>query len=83
MSTVDTHQQRNRSLNPTPNLMSPFVPFPLMDDSFFSPQIAFNSMNGGFTSLTNFHNVGGQNANIKRTSTSTSFVNGKKIMTKK
>lgn len=82
-STVGEHHQRNRSSYPAHNLMSPFMPFSLMDDPFYAPQIAFAGMNGGFTSLTNFNDGGGGGANVKRTSTSTTFVNGKKIMTKK
>lgn len=58
--------------------MSPFMGFSLMDEAFFAPQISFGGMNG-FTSLATFNDGG----NVKRTSTSTTFMNGKKIMTKK
>lgn len=53
----------------------------LMDDLFPS------GAGGGFTSFSTFNstftNGSPTNANVKRTSTSTRFVNGKKITTKK
>lgn len=65
-------------------------------EDMFSPQLGMggmngmNGMNGGFTSLATFsngsshHGGGGMGGgNVKRTSTSTSFVNGKKVVTKK
>lgn len=61
--------------------MSPFMGLSLMDDAFFAPQFSFGGMNG-FTSLSTF-NDGGGGGNMKRTSTSTTFINGKKVMTKK
>lgn len=68
------------------NVMSPFLGFSLMDD-MFSPHAfgGINAMNGGFTSLSTFSNGshGGGGGNVKRISTSTSFVNGKKVVTKK
>jgi DnaJ family protein B protein 6 len=67
-------------------MMSPFLSFSLMDD-MFSPH-GFHGMNSGFTSLSQFSNGsmvgnGGGGGNVKRISTSTSFVNGKKVTTKK
>ena len=68
----------HRSSHPQ-NVMSPFLSFSLMDD-MFSPHAfgGLNSMNGGFTSLSTFSNGshGGGGGNMKRISTSTSFVNG-------
>lgn len=57
-------------------------------DDMFAPQMGINGfggMNGGFTSLSTFSNAshGGGGGNVKRISTSTSFVNGKKVVTKK
>lgn len=52
-------------------------------DNFFGGGLAGN---GGFTSFSSstFSNAGGPvSGNVKRTSTSTRFVNGKKITTKK
>lgn len=70
-----------------PNIMSPFFSLSLMDD-MFSPH-GFG-MNSGFTSLSTFSNGGammtnsnGGGGNVKRISTSTSFVNGKKVTTKR
>lgn len=71
----------HRSSHPQ-NVMSPFLSFSLMDD-MFSPH-AFGGMNGGFTSLSTFNGShGGGGGSVKRISTSTSFVNGKKVVTKK
>lgn len=76
----------HRSSHPQ-NVMSPFLSFTMMDD-MFAPHAfgGLSAMNGGFTSLSTFsngshHGVGG--GNVKRISTSTSFVNGKKVVTKK
>lgn len=65
--------------------MSPFLSFSLMDDMFAPQQIgAFSAINGGgFSSLSSFSNGHGGGGNMKRISTSTSFVNGKKVVTKK
>lgn len=76
---------QHRSSHPQ-NVMSPFLSFSLMDD-MFSPH-AFGGMNtmngGGFTSLSTFNGShGGGGGNVKRISTSTSFVHGKKVVTKK
>lgn len=72
-----------------PNIMSPFFSLSLMDD-MFSPH-GFGMNNGGFTSLSTFSNTGammasgggGGGGNVRRISTSTSFVNGKKVTTKR
>lgn len=67
--------------------MSPFFNISLMDD-MFSPH-GFGMNMGGLTSLSTFSNSsammagGGGGGNMKRISTSTSFVNGKKVTTKK
>lgn len=80
-------RSHHRSSHPQ-NVMSPFLSFSLMDD-MFSPHAlgGFNAMNGGgFTSLSTFnggHHGGGGGGNVKRISTSTSFINGKKVVTKK
>lgn len=65
--------------------MSPFLSFSLMDDMFSPQQIGgFSAINGGgFSSLSSFSNGHGGGGNMKRISTSTSFVNGKKVVTKK
>lgn len=64
-------------------------------NDMFAPQIGFgghmnnSGVNGGFTSLStfnSFNDAGGMyngGGAMKRTSTSTTFVNGKKVMTKK
>lgn len=75
----------HRSSHPQ-NVMSPFLGFSLMDDMFASH--AFGGLsamnNGGFTSLSTFNGShGGGGGNVKRISTSTSFINGKKVVTKK
>ncbi|XP_070496123.1 dnaJ homolog subfamily B member 6 isoform X2 [Chironomus tepperi] len=72
--------RHHRSSHPT-NVMSPFLSFSLMDDMFSHPFGGMNS--GGFTSLSTFSNGGNHSGNVKRISTSTSFVNGKKVTTKK
>uniref|UniRef100_U5EYH9 Putative dnaj protein n=1 Tax=Corethrella appendiculata TaxID=1370023 RepID=U5EYH9_9DIPT len=59
--------------------MSPFMSFNLMDD-FFNMDGGPRGGGGGFQSLSEF-SVG--NGPVKRTSTSTTFVNGKKLMTKR
>lgn len=73
-----------------PNIMSPFFSLSLMDD-MFSPH-GFGMNTGGFTSLSTFSNTGammagggggGGGGNVRRISTSTSFVNGKKVTTKR
>lgn len=79
-----SRHQQHRSSHPQ-NVMSPFLSFSLMDD-MFSPHAfgGLNSMNGGFTSLSTFNGShGGGGGNVRRISTSTSFVNGKKVVTKK
>ncbi|XP_021707244.1 dnaJ homolog subfamily B member 6 isoform X2 [Aedes aegypti] len=59
--------------------MSPFMSFNLMDD-FFNADPMGHRGGGGFTSISEFSVGSGP---VKRTSTSTTFVNGKKLMTKK
>ncbi|CAG9805674.1 unnamed protein product [Chironomus riparius] len=73
--------RHHRSSHPS-NVMSPFLSFSLMDDMFSHPFGGMNS-GGGFTSLSTFSNGGNHSGNVKRISTSTSFVNGKKVTTKK
>lgn len=79
--------RRNRHSHPQNALRTPFInPFgfalgnSLVDDFF-------NGSSGGFSSFSSFNstftNGSPTNANVKRTSTSTRFVNGKKITTKK
>jgi DnaJ homolog subfamily B member 6 len=76
------HHQRQHQ-----QMMSPFLSFSLMDDMFAPHGFGMNS---GFTSLSTFNNssmvgngIGGGGGNVKRISTSTSFINGKKVTTKK
>lgn len=91
ISISDLHprdRRRNRHSHPqnalsTTSLFSPFglsIGGSLMDD-FFS------TGHGGFTSFStinnSFNTAAPSNANMKRTSTSTRFVNGRKITTKK
>lgn len=61
------------------SFVSPFMGVSLMDD-FFGQAPPSN----GFSSISSmsFGNAPG-NSNMKRTSTSTTFVNGKKLMTRK
>jgi DnaJ homolog subfamily B member 6 len=75
--------RHHRSSHPQ-SVMSPFLSFSLMDDMFSHPYGGMNSMNSGFTSLSTFSGSGGGGGgNVKRISTSTSFINGKKVTTKK
>lgn len=69
-----SHPQNNTLLTS----FSPFMGMGLMDD-FFSP-----TPSNGFSSISSmsFSN-GSSNGALKRTSTSTTFVNGKKLMTRK
>ncbi|XP_055591870.1 dnaJ homolog subfamily B member 6-A isoform X2 [Uranotaenia lowii] len=68
--------------------MSPFMSFNLMDEFFNADPMSHHHRGGGvgggggggFTSISEFSMGGGP---VKRTSTSTTFVNGKKLMTKK
>ncbi|XP_053685085.1 dnaJ homolog subfamily B member 6-B isoform X2 [Sabethes cyaneus] len=60
--------------------MSPFMSFNLMDEFFNADPMAHRGGGGGFTSISEFSVGSGP---MKRTSTSTTFVNGKKLMTKK
>ncbi|XP_058835563.1 dnaJ homolog subfamily B member 6 isoform X1 [Topomyia yanbarensis] len=62
--------------------MSPFMSFNLMDEFFNADPMAHRGGGGGggFTSISEFSVGSGP---VKRTSTSTTFVNGKKMMTKK
>ncbi|XP_055619138.1 dnaJ homolog subfamily B member 6 isoform X1 [Toxorhynchites rutilus septentrionalis] len=62
--------------------MSPFMSFNLMDEFFNADPMAHRGGGGGggFTSISEFSVGSGP---VKRTSTSTTFVNGKKLMTKK
>lgn len=60
--------------------MSPFMSFNLMDEFFNADPMAHQRGGGGFTSISEFNLGSGP---VKRTSTSTTFVNGKKLMTKK
>lgn len=75
-------RHHHRSSHPQ-NVMSPFLSFSLMDDMFSHSFGGINSMNSGFTSLSTFSNGSHGGGNVKRISTSTSFVNGKKVTTKK
>lgn len=77
-----SRHHHHRSSHPQ-NVMSPFLSFSLMDDMFSNPFGGMNSMNNGFTSLSTFNNGGHSGGSVKRISTSTSFVNGKKVTTKK
>ncbi|KAL5287241.1 DNAJB6 family protein [Megaselia abdita] len=61
------------------NFMSPMIGLSMMDNFF--PEMPSNNGFSTFSSF-NFSSNGGNSA-IKRTSTSTTFTNGKKIMTKK
>lgn len=85
----DHRSRRNRNSHPQTALSSHhlFSPFGLslgggglMDDFFSNRPAAFTSFSS-FNST--FSNGSGGNANIRKTSTSTRFVNGKKITTKK
>lgn len=59
--------------------MNPFMGVSLMDDFFHAdPSNGFSSI----SSISSFSNGSGNGA-TKRTSTSTTFVNGKKLMTRK
>ncbi|XP_031631797.1 dnaJ homolog subfamily B member 6-A, partial [Contarinia nasturtii] len=71
-----SHPQNSTLLT---SFINPFMGVSLMDD-FFGRAPASN----GFTSISSmsFSNAPG-NSNMKRTSTSTTFVNGKKLMTRK
>lgn len=71
-----SHPQNNTLLT---SFMNPFMGVSLMDDYFGQAPA-----NNGFTSISSmsFSNAPG-NSNMKRTSTSTTFVNGKKLMTRK
>lgn len=71
-----SHPQNSTLLT---SFMNPFMGVSLMDD-FFGRAPASN----GFTSISSmsFSNAQG-NSNMKRTTTSTTFVNGKKLTTKK
>lgn len=71
-----SHPQNSTLLT---SFMNPFMGVSLMDD-FFSPAPATN----GFSSISSmsFSN-GPSNGAMKRTSTSTTFANGKKLMTRK
>jgi DnaJ homolog subfamily B member 6 len=59
--------------------MSPLMSISMMDNFFGSEMGGFN---GGFTSISSFNGSTG-GSGVKRTSTSTTFVNGKKVMTKR
>lgn len=82
------HRRRNRNSHPS-NALSQhiFSPFGLnlggsiMDDFFATGPGSFTSISSLNTTFAN--GAAGANANIKRTSTSTRFVNGKKITTKR
>lgn len=71
-----SHPQNSSILT---SFMNPFMGVSLMDD-FFNP----NQPTNGFSSISSmtFSNNSGNGA-MKRTSTSTTFVNGKKLMTRK
>ncbi|KAK9752149.1 DnaJ domain [Popillia japonica] len=82
------HRRRNRNSHPS-NALSQhiFSPFgislggSIMDDFFSTGPGSFTSISSLNTSFAN--GAAGTNANVKRTSTSTRFVNGKKITTKR
>uniref|UniRef100_A0AAG5DJB2 J domain-containing protein n=1 Tax=Anopheles atroparvus TaxID=41427 RepID=A0AAG5DJB2_ANOAO len=59
--------------------MTPFMSINLMDDFFNTGQVAHRG--GGISSISEFSMGGG--GPVKRTSTSTTFINGKKMMTKR
>lgn len=72
------HSQSNSLLT---SFMNPFMSVSYMDDFFNTdPSNGFSSIASYNTS---FSNVGSNNGAAKRTSTSTTFVNGKKMMTRK
>lgn len=72
-----SHPQNNTILS---SFMSPFMGVSLMDD-FFNPDMSGNGFSS-ISSISSFSN-GPANGGVKRTSTSTTFVNGKKLMTRK
>ncbi|XP_066146096.1 dnaJ homolog subfamily B member 6-like isoform X2 [Euwallacea fornicatus] len=87
------HLRGNRHSHPQNQLSSLFSPFGLLStgfvDDFFGQAAGSHNGHGGFSSFSTinstFSNVPGLGggSNVKRTSTSTRFVNGKKITTKK
>lgn len=89
------HQHHHRNSHPQSNeisasFFSPFMGFQMMDDFFRVDGDGFGASSGnGFTSISTVNTFGGGGGGgggggrFKRTSTSTSIVNGKKITTKK
>ena len=83
-------RRRNRNTHSSNALSSHHIFHPfgfgfggsIMDDLFSSGQGGFTSISSLNTTFTNGAHGSG-NSNIKRTSTSTRFVNGKKITTKR
>jgi DnaJ family protein B protein 6 len=82
---VSAHGRRGQRGHPSDVIstpfMSPFMGFGLMDSFFDSRGRGSN----GFTSISEFNGGGFSPSSgpVKRTSTSTTFVNGKKLMTKR
>lgn len=84
------HRNRaGRHSHPSSNHMSSILsPFGFSSfgplDEYLAASSAAHHGNGGFTSFTSLSTTGGAHLpNVKRTSTSTRFLNGKKITTKK
>jgi len=71
-----SHPQNNTLLT---SFMNPFMGVSLMDDFFNTDANGFSSISSYNASFSN----GSSNGATKRTSTSTTFVNGKKLMTRK
>uniref|UniRef100_A0A182N2L4 J domain-containing protein n=1 Tax=Anopheles dirus TaxID=7168 RepID=A0A182N2L4_9DIPT len=74
------HQRHSHPQNVISSpFMTPFMSINLMDDFFNNGHMAQRS---GVSSISEF-SMGGGVGPVKRTSTSTTFINGKKLMTKK
>lgn len=83
-----SHRRSSNRHAHTPNtIMSPFMS-PMMGCSMMDYFFNADAPSNGFTSFSSFNSIsngsgGGGGGAVKRTSTSTTFVNGKKIMTKR
>ncbi|XP_037918255.1 dnaJ homolog subfamily B member 6 isoform X2 [Hermetia illucens] len=83
-----SHRRGSNRHAHTPNtIMSPFMS-PMMGCSMMDYFFNADAPSNGFTSFSSFNSIsngsgGGGGGAVKRTSTSTTFVNGKKIMTKR
>lgn len=82
------HHQYHRHSHPQNTIMTSFNPFMGIDDFFRPSDLSMSTVNnGGFSSFssynTAFSNVASSGGAVKRTSTSTTFVNGKKLTTKR